>query len=136
MVRRFDPRPLPAGVLDRILESATHAPSAGFSQGLDLVVLEGPEAVAGFWQATADPTGVSEPFELGLRVSGRNVGEHRVRISREGVTFEPGSVDDLGTVIEFDPGSFVLTAFGRSNAGTIRGDTDVADRYLNLFFRI
>jgi nitroreductase len=55
MVRRFDPRPLPPGVLDRILESATHAPSAGFSQGLDLVVLEGPEAVAGFWRATADP---------------------------------------------------------------------------------
>jgi hypothetical protein len=88
------------------------------------------------WQATADPTDVSEPFELGLRLSGRNAGEHRVRISSEGVTFEPGSVDDLGTVIEFDPGSFVLTAFGRSNAGTIRGDTDVADRYLNLFFRI
>jgi nitroreductase len=55
MVRRFDPRPLPAGALDRILESATHAPSAGFSQGLDLVVLEGAEAVAGFWRATADP---------------------------------------------------------------------------------
>jgi hypothetical protein len=88
------------------------------------------------WQATADPTGVSEPLELGLRVSGRNAGEHRVRISSEGVTFEPGSVDDLGTLIEFDPGSFVLTAFGRSNAGTIRGATEVADRYLNLFFRI
>ena len=55
MVRRFDPRPLPAEVLDRILASATRAPSAGFSQGLDLVVLEGPEAVRGFWQATADP---------------------------------------------------------------------------------
>jgi nitroreductase len=55
MVRRFDPRPLPAEVLDRILESATHAPSAGFSQGLDLVVLEGSEAVRGFWRATADP---------------------------------------------------------------------------------
>jgi hypothetical protein len=88
------------------------------------------------WQATADPADVAEPFELGLRVSGRNAGEHRVRISGEGVTFEPGSVDDLGSVIEFDPGSFVLTAFGRSNAGTIRGDTEVADRYLNLFFRI
>ena len=55
MVRRFDPRPLPAEVLDRILYSATRAPSAGFSQGLDLLVLEGPEAVRGFWQATADP---------------------------------------------------------------------------------
>jgi nitroreductase len=55
MVRRFDPGPLPAEVVDRILDSATRAPSAGFSQGLDLLVLEGPEAVRGFWQATADP---------------------------------------------------------------------------------
>ena len=39
-------------------------------------------------------------------------------------------------VLEFDPGSFVLTAFGRSNAGTVRGDAAVADRFLNLFFRI
>jgi nitroreductase len=55
MVRRFDPRPLPAETLERILRSATRAPSAGFSQGLDLVVLEGPEAVRGFWRATTDP---------------------------------------------------------------------------------
>jgi nitroreductase len=55
MVRRFDPRPLPAEVLDRILASTTRAPSAGFSQGLDLLVLEGPVAVRGFWRATADP---------------------------------------------------------------------------------
>ena len=55
MVRRFDPRPLPAEVLERILHAATRAPSAGFSQGLDLLVLEGREAVRGFWRATADP---------------------------------------------------------------------------------
>jgi nitroreductase len=55
MVRRFDPRPLPDEVLDRILHSATRAPSAGFSQGLDLLVLEGREAVRGYWRATADP---------------------------------------------------------------------------------
>ena len=55
MVRRFDPRPLADGVLDRILASAVRAPSAGFSQGLDLVVLEGPEAIRDFWLATADP---------------------------------------------------------------------------------
>jgi nitroreductase len=55
MVRRFDSRPLPAEVLDRILASATRGPSAGFSQGLDLLVLEGPEAVRDFWRATADP---------------------------------------------------------------------------------
>ena len=55
MVRRFDPRPLPDDVLDRILHSATRGPSAGFSQGLALLVLEGPEAVRDFWTATADP---------------------------------------------------------------------------------
>jgi nitroreductase len=55
MVRRFDPRPLPAEALDRILASAARGPSAGFSQGLDLLVLEGPEAVRDFWLATADP---------------------------------------------------------------------------------
>jgi nitroreductase len=55
MVRRFDPGPLPAEVLERILHSATRAPSAGFSQGLDLLVLEGRDAVRGFWRATADP---------------------------------------------------------------------------------
>lgn len=88
------------------------------------------------WQATADTTSTPEPFELGIRISGRNAGDHRVRIGPDGVAFEPGAVDDLATVIEFDPGSFVLTAFGRSNSGTIRGDVGPADRYLNLFFRI
>ena len=46
--------------------------------------------------------------------------------------------DALGmpAVIEFDPGSLVLTAYGRVNAGTIRGDRAVADRFLNSFFRI
>jgi hypothetical protein len=30
----------------------------------------------------------------------------------------------------------VLTAFGRVNGGTIRGDRQLAERFLNLFFRI
>jgi uncharacterized protein (TIGR03083 family) len=89
------------------------------------------------WQATADTSTVPAPLELGLRItSGNNAGDHRVSITPEGISFEPADVDGLPTVIEFDPGSFVLTAFGRSNAGTIRGDVGVADRYLNLFFRI
>jgi hypothetical protein len=50
--------------------------------------------------------------------------------------YAPAEADGLPAVLEFDPGSFVLTAFGRSNAGTIRGDRTAADRYLNLFFRI
>ena len=54
MVRNFEDRPIPAAVLDRILENALHAPSAGFSQGWAFVVLEGPEQTARFWSVTFD----------------------------------------------------------------------------------
>jgi hypothetical protein len=50
--------------------------------------------------------------------------------------YEPGTTDDLPAVVDFDAGSLVLTTFGRCNAGTARGDASLADRFLNLFFRI
>ena len=40
------------------------------------------------------------------------------------------------TYIEFDAGSMVLATYGRANSGTVRGDRDLAERYLNLFFKI
>lgn len=55
MVRKFDQRPLEPELLDRILESARHAPSAGFSQGFDFVVLDRPDLVSRFWKVTDDP---------------------------------------------------------------------------------
>jgi hypothetical protein len=79
---------------------------------------------------------VTEPYTVGIRVSGRNAGDTRVTVSPNGLTTESGSVDDLPVVIEFDPASFVLTAFGRINGGTARGDRAVAEDYCNLFFRI
>ncbi len=39
MVRRFEDRPIPAEALERILDAASHAPSAGFSQGQRVVVV-------------------------------------------------------------------------------------------------
>lgn len=87
------------------------------------------------WKYTVAPS-EPEPCELGIRItSGPNAGDTRVTVGPGGMDYAPGDVSDV-TVIEFDPGSFVLTAFGRSNAGSIRGDREVADRYLNLFFRI
>jgi uncharacterized protein (TIGR03083 family) len=89
------------------------------------------------WQATASPGADMAPCEIGIRVaSGHNAGDTRVRVTPDGLGYETGDIDGLGTIVEFDPGNFVLTAFGRSNAGTIRGDATVADRYLNVFFRI
>jgi nitroreductase len=55
MVRRFEQRPVPRATMDRILEAGRRAPSAGFSQGLELLVLDRPETVAEFWEITRDP---------------------------------------------------------------------------------
>jgi nitroreductase len=55
MVRRFDQRPVAREILDRILDVGRRAPSAGFSQGLELLVLDAPENLAAFWEITRDP---------------------------------------------------------------------------------
>ena len=52
MVRNYDPdRPVPAEVVDRLLEYAVRAPSAGFSQGWGFLVLSEPADRERFWQA-------------------------------------------------------------------------------------
>ncbi len=59
MVRRFDPdRAVPAEAVTRCLQAAVRAPSAGFSQGWDFVVLTSPDDRAAYWRAT---TGEGEP---------------------------------------------------------------------------
>lgn len=57
MVRSFSPRPVPADVLERLLRVALSGPSAGFAQGIELVVLDDPESTASFWD-------ISLPSEL------------------------------------------------------------------------
>jgi uncharacterized protein (TIGR03083 family) len=87
------------------------------------------------WQSTAMCDDV-DPFVLGLRVTGNNGGDTRVSVGPEGISMETTPTDDLPCVIDFDPASLVLTAMGRINAGTVRGDAEVAERFANLFFRI
>ena len=54
MVRAYDPdRPVPATQLDAVCAAALRAPSAGFTQGVSLVVLDGAEDRARFWRLTA-----------------------------------------------------------------------------------
>jgi nitroreductase len=55
MIRKFQRRPVPRDVLERVLEVARHAPSAGFSQGFDFVVLDRPDQVAWFNRVTEHP---------------------------------------------------------------------------------
>ena len=88
------------------------------------------------WQATTEVPVGSEALAIGIRVSGRNAVDYLVNITSEGLSYAQEEVSGMPAVIEFDPGSLVLTAFGRVNAGTVRGDRAVADTFLNSFFRI
>ncbi|HEY3082264.1 MAG TPA: maleylpyruvate isomerase family mycothiol-dependent enzyme [Chloroflexota bacterium] len=89
------------------------------------------------WQATTDlgrAEGLSRP--IGIRVSGRNGGTWRISVTPSGYSYEPGPLDDLAAVLEFDPASLVLTAFGRIRGGTAYGDQALADAYRGMFFAI
>jgi len=54
MTRNFRDVPLAPGLLDELVAGALTAPSAGNTQGRDLVVLEGTESTARYWDATTD----------------------------------------------------------------------------------
>jgi nitroreductase len=55
MVRRYAAdRPVPDDVLDAVLDNALRAPSAGFSQGWDFVVLTSDEDRDRFWAAAGE----------------------------------------------------------------------------------
>jgi uncharacterized protein (TIGR03083 family) len=88
------------------------------------------------WQATTDTSRLEgADLDVAIRVGGRNSGTYRVKVTKDGMTYEPGT-DDAQVVLDFDPASLVLTAFGRSRAGTAYGDLDAARRFAGLFFRI
>jgi uncharacterized protein (TIGR03083 family) len=88
------------------------------------------------WQGTCRADTVTEPFEIGIRVSGRNGGDYRVSVSDQGMVYELSDTGDLPAVIEFDAASLVLRTYNRMNSGTVRGDQELAERFLNLFFAI
>jgi nitroreductase len=60
MVHRFTREPVADETLLHILDIARHAPSAGFSQGFRVVVLDDPARVEWFWRLTTPPDQLSE----------------------------------------------------------------------------
>ncbi len=88
------------------------------------------------WQATADTSGVTAPFSVGIRVSGNNGGETKADITPEGVQFAPGAIDGCDATLEFDPATLVLTGYARMNGGTVRGDRARGEQFRSLFFPI
>jgi nitroreductase len=69
MVRAYDPTPVDPGTLDDLLNLAIRAPSAGFSQGWDFLVLRTPDRIDRFWTATTDPDREPDRWLLGMRTA-------------------------------------------------------------------
>ncbi|MGH9042397.1 MAG: nitroreductase family protein [Acidimicrobiia bacterium] len=61
MVRNFTPEPVARETLDRLLDLARRAPSAGHTQGFAFLVLDEPEQVERFWDITY-PAGERDGF--------------------------------------------------------------------------
>jgi len=89
------------------------------------------------WQMTARIPAGTRPCAVGVRVLGASApADYLVSIAPDSLSYAQQDVSGLPAVIEFDAGSLVLTASGRVNAGTIRGDRALADAFLSSFLRI
>jgi nitroreductase len=66
MTRRFRDHPVPPDVLERLLRLSVQVPSAGFSQGVDLLVATSAAARARFWAAVSDEHWRADPGASGL----------------------------------------------------------------------
>jgi nitroreductase len=70
MVRAYDPsRPVPRAEVEDLLALAVHAPSAGFSQGWQFLVLDAPATRDAFWSATTSPDAAPDSWLTGLRTA-------------------------------------------------------------------
>ena len=161
MVRRFEQRPVPGDTLDRIIDVGRRAPSAGFSQGLELLVLDTPETIAAFWETTRDPEFGWEVETVDARTDGpdpaapgpsavpgplRATGQDRVRHGRRVELAGPVLGDRRRDGIDADPprrgrgglGRMVLRHhLGRAGAPRPlrRADASEADRIIGLGYR-
>jgi nitroreductase len=61
MIRDYAERSVDPAIVDRALRNATHAPSAGFSQGWGFLVLDTPADVRRWWTTTTDPESLAAP---------------------------------------------------------------------------
>jgi 5,6-dimethylbenzimidazole synthase len=79
---RFIDRPLEAGVVDRILDAALHAPSVGFSQPWEFVVVEDRETREKVRESFEEANGAAKAVFAGR-------GEEYARLKLEGILESP-----------------------------------------------
>lgn len=61
MVRRYEATPVASRSIGRLIENATRAPSAGFTQGWEFLVLDRPDDVDRFWTMSTPPERAGRP---------------------------------------------------------------------------
>ncbi|SOD71236.1 nitroreductase [Jatrophihabitans sp. GAS493] len=67
MVRSYDRhRVVAPETVAELLDLAIRAPSAGFSQGWEFLVLDRPEDVRRYWEATTEPDAPADPWLQGM----------------------------------------------------------------------
>ena len=66
MVRNYADRPVDPAIIDRALDNATRAPSAGFSQGWAFLRLDSPADVRRFWVASSDDVDHPDTWLAGM----------------------------------------------------------------------
>ncbi|MCW2739376.1 nitroreductase family protein [Nocardioides sp.] len=69
MVRRYADAPVDPAVVDRMVEHAQRAPTAGFSQGWAFLVLDSPDDLALFWESTGADPDASNGWLDGMRTA-------------------------------------------------------------------
>jgi nitroreductase len=70
MIRQYEPdRPLPPELVDKIVNHALRAPSAGFSQGWGFLVLTAAEDRELFWASTHDPEDPDNAWIVRMRTA-------------------------------------------------------------------
>jgi nitroreductase len=67
MVRNYTAEPIDQAVVERILDNATHAPSAGFSQGWAFLVLEDKDDRELFWRSTTPDGQIADSWLTGMQ---------------------------------------------------------------------
>lgn len=61
MIRSYEPTQVASQSINRLIENATRAPNAGFTQGWAFLVLDRPDDVDRFWDASTPPERAARP---------------------------------------------------------------------------
>jgi len=69
MVRQYADRPVDPAVVDRMLDNAVRAPSAGFTQGWEFLVLDTPADISLFWETTSTDPDAANTWLDGMRTA-------------------------------------------------------------------